>query len=118
MIVPLWDMVAFTSAFVLAFAFRGRPELHRRLMLVACCALTAAAFGRFPNAQFADNWFYAGVDALVLLAASRDLVTSRRVHPVYLCALPLLILGQTAAMSPRVRHSPAWQGFAGALLRE
>jgi hypothetical protein len=118
MIVPLWDMVAFGSAFALAFACRGRPELHRRLMLVACCALTAAAFGRFPNATFADNWFYAGVDVLVVIAAARDLATRKRVHPVYLCALPLLILGQTVAMSPRVRHSSAWQGVAGALLRE
>ena len=105
-------------AFALAFAYRSRPELHRRLMLVACCALTAAAFGRFPNANFADNWFYAGVDGLVLIAAARDLVTSKRVHPVYLCALPLLMLGQVVAMSPRVRHSPAWQVVAGKLVRE
>ncbi len=118
LIVPLWDMVAFTSAFALAFAWRRRPELHRRLMLIASCALTAAAFGRFPNPVFADNWFYAGVDGLVLLGAARDLVATRRVHPIYLYALPLLILGQTAAMSPRVRSSPAWQSVAGALLRD
>lgn len=116
LIVPLFDMVAFSVAFSLAFQWRTRPEFHRRAMLIATCALSAAAFGRFPNAVFADTWFYAGVDALVLLGVLRDLLVTRRVHPVYLCALPLLVLGQIAAMSPLVRNSPLWLGIAHALL--
>jgi len=45
---PLWDMVVFTIAFALAVYWRKKSEFHRRLILIACCALTAAAFGRFP----------------------------------------------------------------------
>jgi hypothetical protein len=117
LIVPLWDMVAFTSAFVPAFACRSRPEVHRRLMLIASCALTAAAFGRFPNSLFADNWFYAGVDALILLGVARDLVATKRVHAVYRYGLPLMVLGQLVVMQPAVRGSSAWLSIAGALLR-
>jgi hypothetical protein len=116
-IVPLWDMVAFTVAFGLAFCLRGTPEAHRRLMLMASCALTAAAFGRFPSLAIQDTWFYAGVDLLVLLGIARDLLVGGRVHTVYLVGLPLMILGQLAAMSSGVRGSPAWLAIAEAMLR-
>jgi hypothetical protein len=39
-------MVCFTLPFALAIRWRNRPAYHRRLLLVATCALTAAAFGR------------------------------------------------------------------------
>src|SRR5882724_1875754 len=74
MIIPFWDMVAFSVTFALAFSWRTKPEFHRRLMLMASCALTAAAFGRFPIAALRDVWFYAGVDSLILLGVVRDLV--------------------------------------------
>src|ERR1700730_14471797 len=40
LIVPFFDMVAFTIVVGLAIAWRKRPEYHRRLMLLATCALT------------------------------------------------------------------------------
>jgi len=49
MIVPMWDMVAFTPAFVLAIYWRKKSEFHRRLILIATCTLTAAGWGRFPE---------------------------------------------------------------------
>jgi hypothetical protein len=42
-------LTSFTIPFVLAICWRRKPELHRRLMLIASCALTAAAFVRFPG---------------------------------------------------------------------
>lgn len=67
LIVPLFDMLAFSIAFGLGFRWRKKPEFHRRLMLIATCSLTAAAFGRFPDVIMPHNWFYAGVDVLILL---------------------------------------------------
>ena len=52
LIIPLWDMVNFAAAFALAVYWRKKPEFHRRLILIACCALTAASFGRFPPIFF------------------------------------------------------------------
>jgi hypothetical protein len=48
LIVPLFDIVAFAICFGLAILWRKNPERHRRLMLIATCALTGAAFGRMP----------------------------------------------------------------------
>jgi len=94
----LLDLTSFTVPFAMAIYWRRKPELHRRLMLIASCALTAAAFVRFPAAFHAWPWFYVGVDLLVLLGVLRDLIVNRRVHPVYLCALPVLILAQGIVM--------------------
>jgi hypothetical protein len=91
LIVPLFDMLAFTVAFGLAFYWRKKPEFHRRLILIASCALTAAGFGRFPASLVPENWFYVGVDVLILLGVVRDLIVTKRVHPVYLYGLPLLM---------------------------
>jgi len=59
LMIPLWDMVVFATAFGLAIYWRGKPEYHRRLVYVATCALTAAAFGRFPTYLLNPNFFYA-----------------------------------------------------------
>jgi hypothetical protein len=116
MIVPLFDMLNFSVVFSLAFYWRTRPEFHRRLMLMASCALTAAAFGRFPSFLIPQNWFYAGVDALILLAVLRDLIVTKRVHPVYLYGLPLMMLGQIAVIYMFVHSSPEWLRIAHAIL--
>ena len=89
LIIPLWDMVAFTVTFALAIWWRKRPEFHRRLVLVATCALTAAAFGRFPARLLSPIYFYAGVDVLVGFGALRDWIIDRRIHQVYLYTLPI-----------------------------
>jgi hypothetical protein len=116
-IVPLWDMAAFSVAFALAFWWRRFPESHRRLMLIASATLTAAAFGRFPSPLIADTWFYGGVDLLVLVGVARDQLITGRVHPVYRYGLPLLVAGQLVAMSPAVRNSPLWLSLAESLVR-
>jgi hypothetical protein len=102
----LLDVTSFTIPFALAIYWRTRPELHRRLMLIASCALTAAAFVRFPSMFHAWPWFYVGVDLLILLGVLRDLVVSRRVHPVYLYVLPVLILAQFTVMDTILHFWP------------
>ena len=99
------DIASFTVFFWLAIYWRKKPEYHRRLVLIATCALTAAAFGRVPMIPY--PWFYAGVDALILLGVARDLIVNRRVHVVYRYALPALIVCQTFAIQIWLHH-PAW----------
>jgi hypothetical protein len=109
-------MVSFSVTFVLAFYWRTKPEFHRRLILMASCALTAAAFGRFPIAAIRDVWFYAGVDSLILLGVVRDLMVNKRIHPVYLYGLPLLMLGQLTIMYTSLHSLPVWMRIAHAIL--
>src|SRR5579871_4558489 len=104
--VILWDMVAFSALFLLAVLWRRRPEYHRRFMFLATCCLIDAGFSRFPllsslwaNANFWSDFgaLYVGVDALVLIAVTRDWIVRRRVHVVYKVALPLIVSGQLLA---------------------
>jgi hypothetical protein len=97
------DLASFTIPFVLAIYWRKRPEFHRRLLLVASAGLTAAAFVRFPPVFHPWPYYYVGVDALIFLAVVRDLVIDRRIHPVYLAALPTFIFAQLVVMDT-IRH--------------
>jgi len=116
MMIPLWDMVAFTTTFALAIYWRQKPEYHRRLVLVATCVLTAAAFGRFPPYLLNPVLFYAGVDLLVLFGAARDWVVCRKIHPVYLYALPVLAVGQAIVMYTNTHNLQYWLRIARAIL--
>jgi hypothetical protein len=116
LIVPLWDMVVFTTAFALAVYFRKKPEYHKRLVLIATCALTAAAFGRFPPFLLNPNYFYAGVDLLIVLGVARDWIVCKKIHPVYLYALPAVIIGQTVAMYTFTHDLAYWVRIAHALV--
>lgn len=99
---PFFDMTAFTVLFALAIYWRKDPEYHRRLLLLATCALTTAAFSRFPPDllpvlpnMLEFIWFYVGMDVLVLLGVARDLIITGRIHRVYLYGLPAFIVYQT-----------------------
>jgi len=116
LMIPLWDMAVFSTAFGLAIYWRGKPEYHRRLVYVATCALTAAAFGRFPAYLLNPNFFYAGVDLLILFGVVRDWTVGRKIHPVYLYALPLLIAGQAIVMYTNAHDLAYWFGIARVLL--
>lgn len=115
LIVPLSDMAAFAICFGLAILCRNVPERHRRLMLIATCVLTGAAFGRIPI-MHSPLSFYGGIDGLILLGALRDLAVSRRIHTVYLVAIPLLGAGQTAAAQVFLHRSAFWISIAHRLL--
>jgi hypothetical protein len=99
------DITSFTIFFWLGIYWRKKPEFHRRLVLIATCVLTAAGFGRFP--MIPHQWFYVGVDALIMLGVARDLIVNRRVHVVYRYALPALIICQIFAVQIWL-HQPAW----------
>jgi hypothetical protein len=111
------DIASFTVPFALAIYWRKKPEFHRRLILVASCALTAAAFGRFPEHLLPFRWFYLGVDLLVSLGVVRDLIVTRRVHPVYLYALSALIIAEQSAMHLLLSHPPLWVAITNAIVR-
>ena len=117
LIVSFFDMTAFTIPFALAIYWRKKPEFHRRLILIATCALTSAAFARFPH-YFVPPvmFFYADVDLLILLGVARDLIVNRRIHQVYLYALPVLILGQIAALYTPAEDLPYWLRIVHAML--
>ncbi len=114
--IPLLDMVTFGTCLGLALVWRKKPERHRRLMLIATCALTAAAFGRMNMVRSIPPLaFYTGVDGLILLGAVRDLAVTRRVHAVYLISIPLLVAAQTVALQIYSHKTAFWLRLMHAL---
>ena len=115
LIVPWYDMVAFATFFSLAILWRKKSELHRRFIFIATCGLLSAAFGRFQYLSD-HNLFYAGVDAVILLGVVRDLLVNRRVHRVYLIALPALIVCQAFVVYTMANGSAWWVKIADKIL--
>lgn len=104
--VPVFDVLAFGTLFGLAILWRGKPEMHRRYMLLATCCLLGAAFGRI-DFLFGRDSFYLGVDAVMLLGVARDFLVDRRVHQVYLYGIPAVVLVQRLAVY-LWRGAPGW----------
>jgi hypothetical protein len=113
--VQLCDMTSFALTFALAIYWRKKSEFHRRLILIASCVLTAAAFSRFPFVPL--SWSYTCVDLLIFLGVVRDLIVTRRVHPVYLYAFPALIVAERLAMYAALAAPPQWVKITNAILR-
>jgi hypothetical protein len=113
--VPFYDMLTFGTLVSLAILWRKRPEFHRRLIFIATCGLMDAALARF-DFIFDNNLFYPGIDLIILLGVARDLFVEKRVHKVYLYALPLLIALQSLSLY-MWRHNPAWwQGITRVIM--
>jgi hypothetical protein len=111
LIIPFYDMVAFGILFTLAIIWRAKPELHRRLLFLATCGLLDAAVGRFDYI-FKHGYFYPCLDAVILLGVVRDLLVNRRIHKVYLVAVPILAVAQTIVTQTWLHASPWWMSIA------
>lgn len=115
-IVPSYDMLAFGTCFALAVIWRKRPELHRRLIFLATCALLIAAFARFSPFIRSHGLGYLGVDAMAALGMIRDLLVKRRVHKVYRIALPAFLVAQSFVIYVSQTGPQWWIRFARAIV--
>jgi len=91
---PLTDMVVFPIFFTAAVIYRNKPELHKRLMVVATTVLLVAAIGRMqflgrpvPLHLFLLVWFLP-----IFAAMTYDFLTKRLIHPVYVIGLVSLFV--------------------------
>jgi len=113
--VPFADMMLFGSLITLAIYWKKKPEYHRRLIFIASCQLMDAAVGRF-DFIFNHSLFYLILDGLIVLGVLRDWVVDKRVHKVYLYALPTLIVVQSLAIYAWRINPKWWQGMTQAIM--
>ncbi|MBC3875143.1 hypothetical protein [Undibacterium flavidum] len=113
--ISLNDMLSFSIAFGLAMWWRSRPEYHKRLLLIATCCLTSAAFARL-HFIVPSWWFYFFVDALIVLAMIRDHIVIHSVHRVYSIGLPSLVAGQILAFFLCFQKPEFWVNLSQFLL--
>jgi hypothetical protein len=108
----LMDMLLFGAFLTLAFAYRNRPELHKRWIIASTAALCGAAIGRvLPGStpQYLLLWL-SPILAMVVV----DLAVHRRVHVVPVVSGTLLVV---AFFKVPLLAAPVWREVGRALLR-
>jgi hypothetical protein len=122
--IPLGDMALFGGFFAAAIAYRGKPEIHKRLIVLAAVAIMFAAIGRAftnagillgdPDAPLGGRsarlllWY-----SPVLVAMAHDLVTKRRIHPVYWIGVTAMTVG---FLRLPYSETAQWHAIARAIL--
>jgi len=106
---PLLDMLVFAPLFAAAIYYRRTPELHKRLMIVATTALLVAAVTRMPFLGSPPDRLPLHLiwTAPILLAMAHDFWRQRRIHPIYVLGLVVLVLEGPLVRAP-ARQSQVW----------
>jgi hypothetical protein len=108
----LTDMLLFGAFLALAFAYRGRPELHKRWIIAASAALCGAALGRVvpgSSPQYLLLW----LSPLLALVAI-DVAKRQRVHWIPVVSIALLVV---AFFKVPLYSAPVWRDVGSVLLR-
>jgi hypothetical protein len=110
--VGFFDMLLFTIFFGAAICLREKPELHRRLMLVAATVLLVAAVGRMPFLRGGPSFIHLRLvvwSVPILLAIAYDFRKQRRFHVVYALGLGALV---ARLYSVPLSQTEMWSAFA------
>jgi hypothetical protein len=109
--IPFFDMVLFATFVALAFWHRKNKDTHKRLMVMAYISIITAAVARWPGVlPLGPIGFYAFTMIYLVAAIGYDVVTRRRVHPVYIWGGTALLLSVPMRLALSGTH--AWQSFA------
>ena len=111
LVVPLGDMLLFSTLVVAGFYFRRRPDVHKRMMLFATVAILPAAVARLPGVvQYGPLAFFGLADLFIVACLAYDLVVRRRVHRATVLGGLLIIVSQPLRLM--IGGTGAWLTFA------
>jgi hypothetical protein len=118
---PFCNILIFSILVSAALAYRHRPEIHKRLMLFANIELMPAPLahliGHSPSLSHLPGAIVmVPISIFVLAAVGRDLLVTRRVHPLTWWLAALRILSGPLEAGP-IGSSAAWQHLAEWLAR-
>lgn len=108
---PLTDMLFFAPVLAAAWAYRRKPEIHKRLIVVATTILLIAAVHRitFLGGPPPPAPFLFGIWLLpIAIGMGHDFLTRRLVHPVYIVGILLVVLMKQRGP---LHDTAAWKGF-------
>ena len=109
--VPIGDMLMFGGLVACGLYYRRKPEMHKRLMLLATIGILDAAIARWPLVAGTGPLVFFGLTDLFIVAAwLYDFRTRGKVHPAFLCGGLALIASQPLRLF--VAGTDAWLAFA------
>ena len=126
---PLWGVFALEMAILMLFTIffawgisrRRDPETHKRLMTLATAVLLQAAIDRNPWLRMLAGYsgtlvfvFPTSLLALIAPLVVFDRVTLKRVHPVTLIGIVMVVIAHVVVF--QLRRIPAWREFAYGLV--
>jgi hypothetical protein len=116
LIVPMATVIVFPALIGAAFAWRRRPDTHKRLMLIGTLELVPAGIARWPGLAMAGPVAYFGfTDVFLLGMIGFDLVTRRRVHPATIWGGLFLVSSQVLRIA--ISGTDTWLAVARWLVR-
>lgn len=101
------DLLLFCGFFAFALIFRGRKEIHKRLMMLAMISLIIPALGRFPVPGGMIKWV---ICAFSLTGVIYDLVFLRRLYLTNIVGALLINAGSPLRFM--IADTEAWQKFS------
>ena len=111
--IPLGDMLIFGILVGAAFYFRRKPDVHKRLMLLATIGILPAAVARLPFdfiQQTGPLAFFGLADLFIIPVLIYDIATRGRPHRATLLAGALIVASHPLRMIVGGTH--AWIAFA------
>ena len=103
-------MTVFAPLLAAGWIYRRRPEIHKRIMLVATSVLLVAAVGRmgFLGRPVPEPLFLLVWPLPIYIAMAHDYLTKRLVHPVYVIGLAVMVAMRLVLP---LRGSETWLAF-------
>ncbi len=118
--VQLGDILAFAGLAAFAVVMRETASAHKRLILLATLAITDAGFARWLGEPLhkllgegvVSSWaqLYGANVVLIAGLGAYDLITRRRLHPVYIAGALWIFAAETAAIG--LYLTPSWKAVA------
>jgi hypothetical protein len=116
LVIPIFDMVLFTTFVTAALARRTDKEAHKRLMLLAYVSIVVPAVARLPGVLALGAPAAFGLSFLfVVVAGIYDFLSRRRVHKVYLWGGALIAASVPVRLA--ISGTSAWRALAELLTR-
>jgi len=116
MMIPLTDMLVFSTLVGLALYFRRRTDIHRRLMLLGTLAILTPAIARIAFVRpYGIPAFLGITDLFILSAVIYDRIRNGRFHPAFVWGGLFVIVSQPLRIL--FAGTPAWHAIATWLTR-
>jgi hypothetical protein len=116
LVIPIGDLLQFGVLIGLGLYFRRRPQIHKRLFLLATIALLTPAIARLPHVlPYGPLLFFGLTDLFIAICFIYDRVVRGRIHPAFLWGGISMVAFQIFRVLSG--GTAVWLAFAGWLIK-